>query len=192
MAGGSSSSLAVMQVRNPDPLPRTADGTVLRRLAVSDLPAFQAYRSDSLLAQYQGWLPTSDAEASAFLARMSAAPLLQPGIWSQIGIASPAGFLIGDIGLCLSADAHEAEIGITLSRQSQGRGLGTAAAQEAINLIFEHTNVERVLGIADARNVRSIRLLQRVGMRMLESRDTVFREEPCLEHVYVVSRQHDG
>ena len=175
-----------------DPLPRIADGAVLRRLAVSDLPEFQAYRSDSLLARYQDWSAKSDAEACAFLARMNTAELLQPGAWSQIGIAEPdSSILIGDIGLFLSADGRQAEIGITLRRQSHGRGIGTAAAREAINLVFERTNAERVLGIADARNIRSIRLLQRLGMRILESRDAISREEPCIDHIYSLSRGHE-
>ena len=48
--------------------------------------------------------------------------------------AGPELMLIGDIGLFLAADGRDAEIGITLRRQSQGRGMGTAAAREAISL----------------------------------------------------------
>lgn len=180
-------------MRGADPLPRFANGAVLRRLAASDLPVFQEYRHDSLLAQYQDWSATSDAEASTFLTKMSAVELLQPGMWSQIGIADPDSLgLIGDIGLFLAGDGQNAEIGFTLRRQSQGRGIGTMAVREAINLVFEQTNANRVLGITDARNVRSIRLLQRVGMHMTESRDAIFREQPCIEHIYAISRQHDG
>ncbi len=172
-----------------DPLPRIVAGAVLRRLAVSDLPAFQAYRNDSLLGRYQGWSAKSDAEAGAFLARMSAAELFEPGVWAQIGIADLHGLLIGDIGLLLATDGQHAEIGITLRRESQGCGIGTAAAREAIDILFERTDAESVLGIADARNAQSIRLLQRVGMRMLESRSAVYRDEPCIDHVYAVTRR---
>jgi RimJ/RimL family protein N-acetyltransferase len=58
----------------------------------------------------------------------------------------------------------------------------------AIDLIFERTNVERVLGITDARNDASIRLLQRVGMHMARTREAQHRGEPCIEHVYAVAR----
>ena len=172
-----------------DPLPRRANHVVLRRLAPSDLRAFQEYRRDPVIGQYQGWTLKSDAEASEFLAAMSTAPLLQPGTWCQIGVAGPDGMdLTGDIGLFLAADGREAQIGISLRRESQGHGIATAAVREAINLIFEQTRVDRVLGIADARNLRSIRMLQRAGMSMIESRKTLFREEPCIEHVYAISR----
>jgi RimJ/RimL family protein N-acetyltransferase len=176
-------------MRNADPLPRAAGDAVLRRLAIADLLEFQAYRSDPQVARYQDRWDKSDAEAREFLARMNTAELLQPGIWSQIGIANADGLLIGDIGLLLAADGKHAELGIRLRQESQGRGLGTAAAQEGVRLVFERTNARRVLGIADSRNVRSIRMLRRVGMRMLESRDGMCNDEPCIDHVYAISRK---
>ena len=173
-----------------DPLPRLAGIAVLRRLEVSDLAVFQKYRHDPLIARFQDWYGTrTDAEACAFLARMNTAQLLQPGICAQIGIAEaeqPA--LVGDIGLTLAPDGKSAEIGYTIRRESQGRGIGTAAVREVINLVFEWTDAERVLGIVDPVNVRSIRLLERVGMCMVESRSGVFRDAPCIDHVYSISR----
>lgn len=172
-----------------DPLPRFAGGAVLRRLSPADLAAFQAYRHDPVLGQYQGWSATSDAEASAFLIEMSLAPLFQPGEWCQIGIADAQTLdLIGDIGLFLADDGRQVEIGFTLAPQAQGRGLGTAAVREAINLVFERTEVERVIGITDARNSRSIRLLERVGMHWIETNNALFRGEPCVEHTYAILR----
>ena len=180
-------------MRGADPLPRIANDVVLRRLAASDLSAFQRYRNDPLLGQYQDWTVKTDAEAEAFLAKMSVVKLLQPGAWTQIAIADVDGLgLIGDIGLLLRRDGDAAEIGFTLRRESQGRGIGTAAVREAINLVFEQTNAGRVLGIVDARNLESIRLLQRVGMSRAESRVALFRDEPCLEHIYTISRPTPG
>ena len=70
--------------------------------------------------------------------------------------------------------------------------MGTAAVREAINLVFEQTNAGRMLGIVDARNLESIRLLQRVGMNLAESRVAMFRDAPCLEHIYAISRPVNG
>jgi RimJ/RimL family protein N-acetyltransferase len=168
-------------------------GVALRRLSAADLPAFQAYRTDPLLARYQGWSAMSDMEAREFLVRMSTADLFQPGVWSQVGIADAGdSTLFGDIGLFLAADGQQAQIGITLARISQGRGIGTAATRQAIGLAFEQTTAGSVVGIVDARNEPSVRLLQRVGMRLVESRSVLFRNEPCVEHIYAISRQNDG
>jgi len=172
-----------------DPLPRFGAGIALRRLSVSDLAAFQAYRSDPELGRYQGWSPMSEPEARAFLEEMNGVPLFRPGEWAQIGIAAPQTMtLLGDIGFHLSEDSCHAEIGFTLVRWAQGRGLATAAVREALQLVFQLTTAERVLGTTDARNQASIAVLKRVGMHKQGERNVDFHGEPCLEHVYVVPR----
>lgn len=178
-----------MRTLQPDSLPRVATGIMLRRLTRADLAAFQAYRSDPELGRYQGWSPMSDEEAVAFLSEMSAAPLFRPGSWTQIGIAEAATQrLSGDIGLFLAADGRHAEVGFTLARHAQGRGIATTAVREAIKLIFDCSSVDRVLGITDVRNSTSLRVLERLGMERVEARNTVFRGEPCEEWVYAVAR----
>ncbi len=172
-----------------DPLPRQREGVILRRLAITDLADFQAYRHDAELGRYQGWSAMPDEEAVAFLAEMSAIPLLQPGAWTQIGIARAGDDrLIGDIGLFLAPDGGHAEIGYTLSRAAQGRGLATLAVREAIALVFEQTAADHVIAITDDRNVPSIRLLERAGLHRIATDEAVFRGEPCVEHTYALAR----
>jgi len=188
-AAGLSAGGIIRGMHTSDPLPRECGSIVLRRLNAADLGAFQAYRHDALLGLYQGWSAMSDADASAFLAEMGGARLFEPGTWCQIGIAeSGSDELIGDIGICLDAEGIEAEIGFTLRRPSQGRGLAGVAVGEAIRLIFERTAARRVLGISDARNAASLRLMERIGMRCIESRRTVFRGEACVERVFELLR----
>jgi [ribosomal protein S5]-alanine N-acetyltransferase len=179
-----------MKTNTPtDPLPRLGEGFMLRRLSIEDLTAFQVYRHDAELGRYQGWTAMSDEHAGAFLAEMHAAPFLQPGAWTQIGIAQPdSQRLIGDIGLFLDAHGLGAEIGFTLARQAQGRGVATAAVRAAIDLIFESSAAQHVVGTTDARNCASMRLLERVGMRITQTTNTLFRGEPCVEYVYAVAR----
>ena len=171
------------------PLPRLAGPVALRRLAPQDLAAFQAYRRDPELGRYQGWTPLSDAEARAFLAEMHTADALQPGVWFQLGIAdAPSLRLIGDVGLLLSADGSHAEVGFTLARSAQGRGLATLAVHEAVALVFECSAAREVRAIADARNRSSIRLLERIGMQQVATRNATFRGEPCVEITYAIAK----
>lgn len=177
-----------MDRTTPDPLPRSCGGVVLRRLTITDLADFQAYRHDPEVGRYQGWEPVADDRAAAFLAEMSEVPLLQPGEWSQIAIADAGdNRLIGDIGLFLAADSTYAEIGFSLARTSQGRGLATIAVREAIRLITDSTPAKQIIAIADARNMPSIRLLERVGMVRIGSTDTTFRGEPAVEYTYALA-----
>lgn len=179
-----------MRTEHPaDALPRHGNGFILRRLSREDLPEFQAYRHDPELGRYQGWSALSDPEAIDFLGEMNVTPLFGFGSWTQIGIADPhTQRLIGDIGVFLDEEGRGAEVGFTLARHAQGRGIATAAVREAIELLFALTRADRVLGITDARNSASIRLLERVGMRRIETTQAVFRGEPCVEHVYALCR----
>ena len=55
-------------------------------------------------------------------------------------------------------------------------------------LLFGSGRVEVVEGITDARNAASIRLLERVGMRLARTRRAEFKGEACTEHVYCIAR----
>ncbi len=174
----------------PPWLPRTTAQVTLRRLLPSDLRTFQSYRQDAEIGRYQGWQSISDDEAVAFLNEVATEPLLQPGQWSQIAIAlPPTDALVGDIGVCVAVDGAQAEIGFTLARGAQGRGLGAAGEGAAIALLFERTAVQRIVAITDARNAASIRLLDRLGVTLLYSEHAVFHGEPCLEHHYGLERR---
>ena len=170
-------------------LPHETPRLRLRRLREADLPSFQAYRNDAELGRYQGWLPMDDSAALAFLQAMAGSAFCPPGAWCQLGIAERGDDgLIGDIGIHLQADGGAAEIGFTLARHAQGRGLALEAVQAAINLVFAHTAAARVVGITDARNSASVRLLERAGMRRFTTLDAVFRGETCVEHHHVRHR----
>jgi aminoglycoside 6'-N-acetyltransferase len=177
--------------RTRDALPSAFNGGCLRRLCAGDLEAFQAYRRIPSLGRYQGWSPMDDAQAREFLVQMSQGPLFTPGQWMQLGIAAPdAGPLLGDVGLFLADDGLSGEVGFTLHPAAQGRGLATAAVREASRLLFSATAATRLLGIADARNTPSVRLLERLGFTCVERREAVFRGEPCIELVYALARPH--
>lgn len=172
----------------PDFLPLMTSRLLLRRMQQSDIERFAAYRADAELARYQGWEPMSTAEAAAFVEDMRAAPALVEGKWLQIAIAELSeGGLVGDIGFCLQADGDLA-VGFTLRRQSQGQGFATEALRAFANAMLQRPTVRRVVGIVDARNSASIRVLERVGMRWVGSCDTVFKGEPCTELRFELQR----
>lgn len=162
----------------------------LRRLAPTDLAAFQAYRGDPEVGRWQGWSSQPDAEALAFLNEMAAVPLFAPGEWTQLGIADEANdALLGDVGVFISADGREAELGFSLARSAQGRGIASAAVRAAIALVLEQTAVERIHAQTDARNTACIRLLERLGAPRVQRIDTEFRGEPCVEFRYELARR---
>ena len=46
-----------------------------------------------------------------------------------------------------------------------------------------------VVGILDVRNASPVRLLERVGVRKVETRSAMVLGEPCEEYIYAVARR---
>lgn len=169
-------------------LPHSTDRLVLRRFAAGDLESFIGYRSDPVVARYQGWSSLSRQQAAAFIQEMQQSPIGVPGEWFQVAIAErQSNGLLGDIGVQVQADFTTAEVGFTLARSAQGQGYAREAVQAFLSLLFA-SDIEQVVCITDARNAASIRLLERLGMQRTRSVETVFRGEQCTEHYYRLER----
>lgn len=172
-----------------DRLPLRRDQTVLRALRASDLERFHAYRSDEILARYQGWTPMSRDEALAFLHATCTVTDLIAGDWIQLGIAdAKADELLGDLGLFLAHDGQWAELGFTLERQSQGQGHASRAVRLAIELVLAASSVGEIRAVTDVRNLASIKVLDRTGFRFAARQQAVFKGEACEELVYLLRR----
>ena len=150
----------------------------LRPFQGSDLAGFAAYRSDPEVARYQSWTaPYSPQQAADFLEEMARTQPGTPGAWYQLAVErrSQPG-LIGDCAFQVCAhDDRQASIGFTFSRPFQHQGYATEAVQSLLGFLFPEYDLHRITAVCDARNSRSARLLERVGMR---------REAQFLENVW--------
>ena len=170
-------------------LPAVQHNTVIRALRAADLARFHDYRSDADLARYQGWSPMSLEAARAFIDEMASTSALQRGNWVQLAIADPiSDEILGDVGLYLEHDQSASEIGFTLCRAAQGKGHATRAVSLSLSILFAASSVPFVQAVTDARNLSSVRVLERTGFTHTSVRQTVFKGEPCTELIYVCRR----
>lgn len=156
----------------------------LRHFTASDLAVFMAYRNDPDVARYQSWEGISEPEARTFIAQQQGLQPGVPGQWFQIALEiKDTGALVGDCALKIEEqDAHQAEIGYTLSRGYQGRGLATEAVARVLEYAFTTLELERVVATTDCENGASVTLLERLGFR---------RESPVQQHVWFKGRWAD-
>ena len=170
---------------NEEQLPIATQRLILRRFDDSDLEAFIAYRGDPQVARHQSWSEIDTDQARAFIRGQQAIAFVAPYEWFQIAIADFSnGRLLGDVGVCVRATGTVAEIGFTLARQSQGRGIAFEAVSRVLTLIFEATRVESVEAITDLRNIASMRLLTRLGFSQTKIESARFKGETCDEATY--------
>jgi len=139
----------------------------LRHFRDTDLVLFMAYRNDPEVARYQGWEGTSEPEARAFIQEQKEVQPGMPGQWFQIAVElKETGMLVGDCALKIEEhDERQAEIGYTLSRAYQGRGIASEAVSCVLEYAFVTLGLHRVIAITDCENVASVALLERLGLR---------------------------
>jgi RimJ/RimL family protein N-acetyltransferase len=139
----------------------------LRHFRDADLALFRAYRNDPEVARYQGWERISESEAYAFLQEQKETQPGVPGHWFQIAVElKETGILVGDCALKIEEhDERQAEIGYTLSRAYQGRGIAREAVSCVLEYAFVMLGLHRVIAITDCENAASVALLERLGLR---------------------------
>jgi RimJ/RimL family protein N-acetyltransferase len=139
----------------------------LRNFRDADLKPFMAYRNDPEVARYQSWEGITEEEARAFLQEQIEISHELPGQWFQIAVEfKEAGVLIGDCALKIAEDdPQQAEIGYTLSRAYQGRGMAAEAVTRLLQYVFETLSLHRIIAIVDCENAASVALLERLGLR---------------------------
>lgn len=136
----------------------------LRPLQAADAEAVFRYRSDPEISRYQHWEPADLSEAERFIENNTK---LAPGHWLQLAICLNDNHeLIGDCGLHFPRDRdHETELGISLAGEYQGIGYAAEALKAVIGHLFNELGKHRVYASVDPRNLPSVKLLERVGMR---------------------------
>jgi RimJ/RimL family protein N-acetyltransferase len=145
---------------------------VTKRLALRDLQASDArrifdYRSRPDVSRFQSWGSESSEEIGSYIRGLGGTEPGTPGAWYQVGIdLRSSGELIGDCGFrVLEAEPRQAEFGIALAPEYQFNGYAAEALRALLDYLLFTLAKHRVTGSVDPRNIRSIRLMQKVGMR---------------------------
>jgi RimJ/RimL family protein N-acetyltransferase len=146
---------------------RQTSRLALRDLEANDGPRVFSYHKHPDVSRFQSWGTESVDVIQSYIRGLEGADPGTPGAWYQVGIYLLAGGkLIGDCGLRVpAADPAQAEVGITLAPDFQGQGFAAEALLALLVYLFVDLEKHRVFGSVDPRNLASMRLLQRVGMR---------------------------
>jgi RimJ/RimL family protein N-acetyltransferase len=142
----------------------------LRRSRPEDAEAISVYRSDPDVSRHQGWDRTDPDSVRADLEEMSGRAPGEVGGWVQFTVEErDEGRLVGDIGLSPAAgEPGVIKVGYTMAPSSQGLGYATEAVGALVVYAFDTLGVEVVRAYAGADNIASIRVAEKVGLRLVE------------------------
>ncbi|SDP58224.1 Protein N-acetyltransferase, RimJ/RimL family [Pedococcus dokdonensis] len=137
----------------------------IRRATADDADAVLAYRTSPSVTEWMG-IPPED-----FRARFVA-----PERLDLLLVIERDGVFIGDLMVRIGdawsplrltdqAEGVQAELGWGLRPEETGHGYATEAVEEVLRICFEDLGLRRVTAGCFADNVRSWRLMERLGMR---------------------------
>ncbi|MGH2539946.1 MAG: GNAT family N-acetyltransferase [Actinomycetota bacterium] len=163
----------------------------LRRFSPRDVAPFQVYRADDDVARFQSWSGFTLEQAARFVREMASSDPGVPGEPFQVALARlDDDVLVGDCMLALDpGDPPNAEVGYTVAPGSQGRGYASEAVAALLDYAFDELGVAKARAVTDSRNAPSIAVAERLGMRLVGTVRTTFKDEPCEEHTYELTRE---
>lgn len=136
----------------------------LRALVPEDLPAMHVLDTDERLLRWLYWdALTLEESREAHQRRLDRDP--ETGVTLAAETKDSAVF-VGKLTLTVTAPEHrQGEIGFILHPDHHGRGYATEASSAVLALAFGAYGLHRVVGRAEARNIASTRVLEKLGMR---------------------------
>jgi RimJ/RimL family protein N-acetyltransferase len=139
---------------------------ILREWRPEDREPFAQMNADPRVMEHFP-SPSTRAESDAFADRIQAHFDQHGfGLWA-VEVPGEAPF-VGFVGLSIPRfEAHftpAVEIGWRLAVESWGRGFATEAAHEAVRFGFEEVGLEEIVSFTVPANVRSRRVMERLGM----------------------------
>jgi RimJ/RimL family protein N-acetyltransferase len=136
---------------------------VLRPWSFDDAGDVVLYANDVEWSRYLRIAqPYSLADARKFIARQVSLNRHESPSWAIEREARA----VGGINLRLLSDFRIGVLGYSIARAYGGRGLATEAARTIVDAAFEgYPTLTRVRALVDARNLASLRVLEKIAMR---------------------------
>jgi ribosomal-protein-alanine N-acetyltransferase len=137
---------------------------LLRQFRTSDVEDSFAYRDDAEFSRYLPHIPQpftrQDAEEHVAL------NIAEP--WDQFPTFAVVfgGTVVGTVNFSVDQPNDIAMLGFGIGRAHWGKGIGSEAVGAAVMWAFEAFDLAKIWATTDARNVRSQRLLEKLGMTL--------------------------
>jgi len=161
----------------------------LRPFREDDVADALAYRNDRRFSQFLPHIPYpfTWSDAQDFVATNRSDPWERSATFAVVH----ADRLIGTVTLEIDAPARSAMLGYAIGRSWWGRGLASEAARAVLDWGAVAYGLRRIWACADARNLASHRVLQKLGMHLEQQRSAAHRGrqgELVQEVVYALER----
>jgi RimJ/RimL family protein N-acetyltransferase len=146
------------------------DRLMLRPFQKEDAVGFFQMNNDPLVLQYTGDVPFADVPAAeAFISGYQHYETYGYGRWTVVDRTT--GEYLGFCGLKYHPEMGDVDLGFRFIREYWGKGYATEAASACLEYAFNALEIPCVIGRAQAGNLASIRVLEKIGMQFVKTFD---------------------
>jgi len=148
----------------------TTPRLILRAFTAEDTDSLQRILGEEGVLRY---FPKSDPPPRDKVQAMIARQLKH---WEERGYglwaveSRPTGELLGRCGLQYLPETDETEVDFILGKKFWGQGLATEAGRASVRYGFEELPLASIVGIVHPENLASRRVLEKLGMKLIERR----------------------
>ena len=138
---------------------------ILRRYCLKDAePLFRRLGTDPAMYKYSGWNPYATLKMAQETVREFIAGYDDDHFYSWVMDVDDV--LVGTIG-AYDYDNDQIEVGFSVVREWQGRGIATAAVKKVLEYLTENEGISCVTAWCAAENTGSRRVLEKAGMQLV-------------------------
>ena len=169
------------------PRPLRTEALVLRPMAAEDVTELHRQWNDPRVARYLWDGQPVPRERVEEVVASSAATFAARGFGLWTASLHENGRIAGFAGLRIEADTGRVELLYAFDPQLWGRGLATEAARAVLDDAFRRLRLPVIYAGTNPQNEPSLRVLERLGMKRVESRQTAVEELL----IYALPRPYD-
>lgn len=172
----------------PDTL--TGERLSLRPITPADITSVLAYSSDPDVTTYLPWHPTVDAMVVRMFLQQQQERRRKGTSFGFAVTERASGEMIGAIDLMGLQSGHpgNCELGYVFRRQSWGKGYATEAGNLLLGMAFNNLGILVVDAYADADNVGSQRVMEKLGMHRINSELRIVKGRERIYFHYAIAR----
>lgn len=141
---------------------------VLRRLVPDDAQAMFDLNADPEVLRFTIDKPRASVEEARRFLEAYQAVYRDDGFARWAAIEEATGEWLGWCGLRRQTDG-DVDVGYRYRRAVWGRGFATEGARASLAYGFDELRLERIIGVAHIGNAKSIRVLEKIGLRFERS-----------------------
>lgn len=159
---------------------------ILRPFALDDYKLFyKNWATDERVTRYMTWNPHQNIEETKELVTRWSNSYNKDDFYHWIIVLKENKEPIGSMSVVdINEEKEDMEVGYCISFDNWNKGLATEAFSKVIEYLFNEVEVKWITASHDSRNIASGKVMEKCGLKYVETQDFVNKGENILLKVY--------